>query len=155
MRIPVWPVARKVALAPRARRSRSRVRAGKHLADATIGTDGEEALARTPLARADHELTIGIPHVVQPSSQPLRVPDQLGDRVQSRVQSVRDVEPCGERPAQGLDPVRRQHPARVDDTDDEGPRSRSDGLFGCLPRESDEIHVVGPLRRLRTPDAGA
>ena len=134
IRMPVCPVARKVAAMPRAAHLALHGERRVHLADRAVGADREAAPAAAPLAVGDRIAARRHPHVVQLAAVRHRRGDEDRLVAQQVVQARGEVEPVRQRLAQHADPGRRDHPAAVRDADDQrlhpGGRGLGDGHVG-------------------------
>ena len=101
---------------------------GVHLADRTIGADGEAPLAGARLAIGDRVLDGRHAHVVQLAARRLGDSDQVGLVPQEVVQAAGQVEAFFQRVHQHLLPGLADHAAAVRDADHHGLGTRGLGL---------------------------
>ena len=128
MRMPVWPVARKVAAMPRARISRSMASAVYILPTEQSVPTARQRRPRAALAVGDRVAVRRHAHVVELAAVRHRRGDELRLVAQQVVQAGGEVEPGAERLGQHADPGRRDHPAAVGDADHQRPRAGGGGL---------------------------
>ena len=141
MKIPVWPVARKSASTPRSAQFLLDRERRVLLAHRAIGSDGEQPLATSLLARSGHERLRGLAHLDEMAAAPLRRCRDLRYAVERLMQSRGHVEPGLERRDDGGNPGRGDEAAIIGNADDQ----RADAARGCLGRRQvgqAEIHLA-------------